>query len=215
MNEDHDGNMEHELNGPQMDTSFRDDDGFITDTSLAERRTRRVIRPPARFINLVDAETYHPLPKNLPTKEIIKIFLMTEVEIEPLDSADEPTLKEAMKSRDWDQWEAAIHMELASLKAMEVYEEVDDLPLGKKAVGSKWVLLKKRDENGEISKYKARLVAQGFTQIPGQDYTHTFAPVARWDSIRHLLCLAAIFDWELHHIDIKTAYLNGDRKSVV
>ena len=52
-------------------------------------------------------------------------------------------------------------------------------------------------------------MAKGYSQIPGQDFNHTFAPVARWDSIRLLLSLAAIHDWELRHIDIKTAYLNG------
>jgi hypothetical protein len=132
------------------------------------------------------------------------------------DSCDEPkTIDEAKKTKQWPEWLAAIHQELASLKAMNVYQDVESLPPGKKAVRSKWVLVTKRNENGEISRYKARLVAQGFTQIPGQDFMHTFAPVACWDSIRFILSIAAMKNWELRHIDIKSAYLNGVLKEEI
>lgn len=133
----------------------------------------------------------------------------------PGDPDHPRNLDEARMTGDWSRWLAAIHQELASLQAMGVYEEVDRIPAGKKAVGSKWVLNIKRDQDGEIAKYKARLVAQGFIQIPGQDFTHTFAPVAKWDSIRFVLCIATMYDWELRHIDIKTAYLNGTLKEEI
>jgi hypothetical protein len=139
----------------------------------------------------------------------VRAFVANDKEALPDDEFEPRNLQEAMNSRHWPEWLAAIHQELASLEAMNVYQEVDELPPNKKAVGSKWVLVIKRDENGDISRFKARLVAQGFTQIPGQDFTHTFAPVARWDSIRFILSIAAINDWEICHIDIKTAYLNG------
>jgi hypothetical protein len=135
--------------------------------------------------------------------------------IDDIDGDDPTTIKEAMRSKNWPEWLAAIHLELASLDAMGVYTEVDCLPPGKKAVGSKWVLAIKRDQEGTVAKYKARLVAKGFDQIPGQDFTHTFAPVARWESIRFVLYLAAVRDLELRHIDIKTAYLNGVLKEDV
>lgn len=70
----------------------------------------------------------------------------------------------------------------------------------------------KCDKASNISRFEACLVVKGFTQIPGQDFTFTFVPVARWDSIRPLLCIAAIRDYEIHqldHLDVKTAYLNG------
>ena len=72
----------------------------------------------------------------------------------------------------------------------------------------KWVLHIKRDKSNAISRFKACLVAKGFTQIPGQDFNYTFAPVARWDSIRTVLSLAAVHDYELRQLDVKTAYLN-------
>lgn len=102
-----------------------------------------------------------------------------------------------------------MHEELEALKAKNVYEEVHELPPGRKAVKSKWVLHIKRDKDGQISRFKGRLVAKGFTQIFGHDFTFTFAPVARWDSIRSILCLAALHDFELRHVDVKNAYLNA------
>jgi Reverse transcriptase (RNA-dependent DNA polymerase) len=76
-----------------------------------------------------------------------------------------------------------MYEELESLKAKGVYEEVDELPPGQKAISCKWVLHIKRNKEGQISRFKARLVAKGFTQVPGHDFTFTFAPVARWDSL--------------------------------
>lgn len=108
-----------------------------------------------------------------------------------------------------DQWWAAIHEELSALEAKGVYEEIANIPPGRRAVDSKWVLHIKRDAEGRIARFKARLVAKGFTQIPGQDFNYTFAPVARWDSIRSILTLAATKGWTVRHIDIKTAFLNG------
>ncbi len=83
------------------------------------------------------------------------------------------------------------------------------MPPGRKAIDCKWVLHIKRNSDGHIARFKARLVARGSTQIPGQDFTYTFAPVARWDSVRTILAISAFQDLHLRHIDIKTAFLNG------
>ena len=91
-----------------------------------------------------------------------------------------------------------MYKELESLKAKGVYEEVDELLPGRKLVGCKWVLHIKCDKDFKITRFKAQLVAQGFSQIPGQDFIFTFAPTARWESIRALLTLTALYDWELH-----------------
>lgn len=112
-------------------------------------------------------------------------------------------------ANNWAEWLGAIYEELESLKAKGVYDEVDELPPGRKAVDSKWVLHIKRDKDGLISRFKARLVTKGFTQIPGQDFTYTFAPTAQWESICTLLTLVALNDWDLRQVDVKTAFLNS------
>jgi len=119
------------------------------------------------------------------------------------------SLAEAKRGGDWPLWEKAIHEELATLKAAGTWELVER-PEGANVVGSKWVFRAKKDAAGKIVRYKARLVAQGFSQIPGVDYFDTFAPVARLASIRTVLAFAASEDLETGQIDIKGAYLNGE-----
>ena len=118
------------------------------------------------------------------------------------------SLKEAQSRPDWLLWEKAIEEELATLKAAGTWEVVD-APEGVNIVGSKWVFRAKKDAAGNVVWYKARLVAQGFSQVPGVDYFDTFAPVARQASICMVLAFAATEDYETGQIDIKGAYLNG------
>jgi hypothetical protein len=79
----------------------------------------------------------------------------------------------------------------------------------------KWVFKLKRDEVGTIIKHKARWVARGFLQREGIDFDDAFAPVAQMESVRLLLVLAAQEGWRLHHMDVKSAFLNGDLKEEV
>lgn len=90
-----------------------------------------------------------------------------------------------------------------------------DLPPGSKAIGLKWVFKLKRNSDGSISKHKARLVAKGYVHKYGVDFEEVFAPVARIETIRLLINLAAANGWEIHHLDVKTAFLHGDLKEVV
>ncbi|KAF8719973.1 hypothetical protein HU200_024743 [Digitaria exilis] len=84
------------------------------------------------------------------------------------------------------------------------------LPAGHRPIGLKWVYKVKKNAAGEVVKHKARLVAKGYVQQPGVDYDEAFAPVARIESVRLLLALAAQEGWEVHHMDVKSAFLNGD-----
>ena len=82
-------------------------------------------------------------------------------------------------------------------------------PEGKSVVTSKWIYKIKHAAESSIEKYKARFVARGFSQKEGIDYEETFAPVARYTSIRSVLALAAVMKWKIHQMDAKTAFLNG------
>jgi hypothetical protein len=83
-------------------------------------------------------------------------------------------------------------------------------PKGQKIVGSKWVFRIKRGPDSTIQKYKARLIAQGFTQVEGINFNQTFAPVAKFSSLRTIFALTAEHDLEVHQMDIKAAYLNAN-----
>ena len=85
-----------------------------------------------------------------------------------------------------------------------------DLPPGSKPLGYKWIFKKKIKAGGSIDKYKARLVIKGYKQKEGLDYFDTYSPVTRMSSIRMLIAIAAIHNLEIHQMDVKTAFLNGD-----
>ena len=87
--------------------------------------------------------------------------------------------------------------------------ELTPLPKNCQSVGCKWVFHTKRDASGNVVRYKARLVAKGYSQVEGVD-NETFAPVAKFSTIRCILALGAIMDLAMHQMEVKTAFLNGD-----
>eukprot|EP00253_Pinus_taeda_P013989 PITA_13989 len=99
--------------------------------------------------------------------------------------------------------------EYHSLLANDTWDLVP-LPKERKLVRCKWVYRTKYGPDGKVDKHKARLVAKGFSQIEGIDYTETFSPVAKMNSIRLVLSLAASLKWEVHQMDVKSAFLHGD-----
>ncbi|WCJ29450.1 Retrovirus-related Pol polyprotein from transposon TNT 1-94 [Euphorbia peplus] len=129
--------------------------------------------------------------------------------ITPSDEAEPKNVSDALSCPEKDKWKKAMEEEMDSMKVNQVWELVD-LPEGRKAVKSKWVLKVKRRADNSIERYKARLVAKGFTQQEGIDYEETFSPVVRFTSIRLILAIVASLDLELHQMDVKTAFLNGE-----
>ena len=118
------------------------------------------------------------------------------------------TFHEALNGEQSSQWKEAMESEYSSLLKNDTWELVPP-PEGKNIVGSRWVLKVKRNEDGSVDRFKARLVAQGYSQVKGLDYDEVFSPVARNTSVRSLLALANAHDLEIHQMDVKTAFLNG------
>jgi len=115
---------------------------------------------------------------------------------------------EAISGMDVEVWKTSMKAEYDSLLKNETWDLVP-LPMGRKALEGKWVYRIKTLANGDIDKFKSRWVVKGFLQKYGIDYTDTYATVAKFTSIRLLCALAASRNWEIHQVDIETAFLQG------
>ena len=124
------------------------------------------------------------------------------------ENPDEPTLQKAMNGPEKNEWDKALLKEVEAIEGYRTWEEATP-PVGARFIGTKWVLRKKRDENGKLVKYKARLTAKGFAQIPGLDFDETFSAVIRTDTIRLLLAYCVQFQLNALQFDIESAYLNA------
>lgn len=156
------------------------------------RRSTRNRRQPDRYgVNQTENDAHFALSA------------MEFVEDDPL------SISEAKQRSDWKEWQKAINEEYDSLKKNNTWTECV-LPVGRKAISCKWVFKLKRKSDGDIDKYKARLVAMGFSQTQGFDYNETYAPVAKLTTLRILLSIAAQMDLKVHQMDVKGAFLNGD-----
>ncbi|KAH9697829.1 hypothetical protein KPL71_023776 [Citrus sinensis] len=149
-------------------------------------RSGRVTRLPARYIFL--GETY---------------MAISDEHVQNLTSYNE-----ALIDRDVKFWKKAMNQEMESLYSNKVWELVE-APNGVKPIGCKWIYKRKKGVDGRVETFKARLVAEGFTQKEGIDYEETFSTVAMLKSIRILLSIAAVLDYEIWQMDVKTAFLNG------
>lgn len=125
-----------------------------------------------------------------------------EIESEPSSYMD------AMKSSDSNMWRQSMDEEFNNLQENGTWEVIDK-PIDKNILGCKWVFKIKRGPDGNVNRYKSRLVAKGYTQTYGNDYWETYAPVADYTTLRCKLAIAANMDLSITHLDFECAYLNG------
>jgi len=119
------------------------------------------------------------------------------------------TIDEALASDHATEWRQAADLEYKSLISNNTWELVE-LPAGRKPIGCKWVFKVKYRSDGEVERFKGRLVAKGYAQMYGIDYDETFAPVVHFSSIRTLLAFAVQNSLLIHQMDVVTAFLNGN-----
>ncbi|GKA18011.1 retrovirus-related pol polyprotein from transposon TNT 1-94 [Tanacetum coccineum] len=108
-------------------------------------------------------------------------------------------------------WKKVMQEEINSIEKNGTWKLVN-LPEGKKAIGLKWIFKTKLHSDGTIQRHKARLVARGYVQEQGIDFEETFSPVARFETVRIILALAAMMRWTVFQFDVKSAFLNGELK---
>ncbi|WVZ63686.1 hypothetical protein U9M48_013299, partial [Paspalum notatum var. saurae] len=122
-----------------------------------------------------------------------------------VSSIEPTTIDQALSDPDWVN---AMHEELNNFTRNEVWT-LEAKPKGAIVIGTKWVFRNKQDDEGNIVRNKARLVAKEYSQIEGIDFGETFAPVARLEAIRFLLAYATHHDMKLYQMDVKSAFLTG------
>ena len=193
-----DGNEEEPEAGEDMGNSeSNDSDSFengettYEDSTPHEGRTRR---PPTW---MQDYETGAGLSDE-ESVNLAQLALFTD--------SDPTTYDDAVRS---EKWRLAMNQEIEAIERNNTWE-LTDLPSGGKTIGVKWIFKTKLNENGEVDKYKARLVAKGYNQQYGVDYVEVFAPVARLETIRIVISLAAQKDWMIYQLDVKSAFLHGE-----
>ena len=125
------------------------------------------------------------------------------------DVSDLTTYKEAIVSPRSDFWIDAMKDEMTSMSHNKVWSLVD-FPDDCRPIGCKWVFKSKHDDKGQVERYKARLMVKGYSQRKGIDFKETFSPLSTKDSICIIMTIVAHFDLELHQMDVRTTFLNGD-----
>jgi transposase InsO family protein len=200
----------------------------FTDAPRGRRAPSRINKPPiipseppdiTRSTESSRAKSINPEQAHMATENILESIFRdaTFFSAREEERTEIPiTIEDALNGEEADQWKKAIDEELDTLKKMGTWE-LADLPEGRKPIGCKWVFVKKRDEKGKLIKYKAWLVAQGFSQKPGVDFSNdgTFAPVMRFETLRTFLAFAASMKWDIKQFDVKGAYLHGLLKELI
>ena len=130
------------------------------------------------------------------------------------DSKTPSSIDEALSGPESELWKNAMDKEINSLKKNDAWH-LEPLPQGKKPVGCRFIFKKKIGSDGKVNEFKSRLVAQGFTQKVGIDFEETFSPVIRFETVRTLLAFSVQNDMNLHHMDVCSAFLNGELKEEV
>jgi len=130
-----------------------------------------------------------------------------------LDS--EPTsLDKALRGPDATKWQTALEYEISQLEKLETWV-VEDLPKGHTLIPCSEVLKVKQGPNGEIQSYRVQIVAGGHRQVEGVNYSETFSAAAKMPTVCAVLANAAEQDWEIEHVDVKSAYLNAPLKETM
>ncbi|KAL0678032.1 hypothetical protein Bca4012_006013 [Brassica carinata] len=183
------------------------------DQVQALRRSTRKKRDPSNWVNT--RVYYNAQAVEHPSQAVCSFAEFPEEHYAFMISLDESyvprTYEEAMLDKEWKE---SVGAEAGAMIKNDTWYE-SELPKGKKAVSSRWIFTIKYLANGQIDRKKTRLVARGFTQIYGEDYIDTFAPVAKLHTVRIVLSIATNLEWDLWQMDVKNAFLQGELEDEV
>ncbi|GJV30967.1 retrovirus-related pol polyprotein from transposon TNT 1-94 [Tanacetum coccineum] len=199
---------------PSPKTSSLEDDELVEEEDIEVSKTKPIGNDLKdislennQIVNIKESKT-HPLENVI--GNLNQITLRSQAQDKSnffcfISTIKPKNINEALKNENW---VMAMQEERNQFKTNDVWELVLNL-LDMTIIGTKWVHRNKLNENGVVTRNKARLVAQGYNQQEGIDYDETYAPVARLESIRILLAYACALDFKLYQMDVKSAFLNG------
>lgn len=196
---------------PQIDISVEDGENMVSTplSSTGNASTNNITSGSSESVDY-GSETSSSSSEPRKFRLLSDIYDTTEV----VEAEDELLLSEIEEPVTYEQaakekaWRVAMEKEIEAIESNKTWELME-LPTGHKPIDLKWVFKLKKDTDGKIIKHKARLVAKGYVQKHGVDYEEVFAPVTRMETVRLLIALAARNEWEIHHLDVKSAFLNG------
>ena len=181
------------------------------DQQAQPRRSTRERQRPVEFWMGDKASKSH---KSHNTAAVVQDLGARDYDFDELPSSDPLTVEEAMTGPDAEQWNQACLSELESFNSHKVWS-VEQPPPGYKVLKMKWVFVTKRDAQGKEVRKKARLCVKGYEQQEGIDYAEIYAPSSRYSTIRTVIAVAVQNDYELHNMDIQTAFHYGNLDEVI
>ena len=200
------GKMAEPAETMELPGSFVNAPGEQLGREQAERDTQKKKRSFLRELALSEGSARWKTPGGSCTRRGAAGMVM---DYEMMVEKGPSTCRATLDSNEGAKWAAAIRSEEASIVRNGTFEVVSELPPGIKAIPTKVILTKKLDPTGKQIRFKARLVAQGFQQVPGVDYLETLSPVATLESLRLVLTIAAVREYEKEQLDVVTAFLGG------
>lgn len=193
---------------------------MVDEQSNGERTTQQLDEAEAETVDDDDATDQE---EDINTRKVLPVrerrpperfgFSNLCLEDEDREEVNEILIEEALQGPERDHWEQAVREELESFAENNAWELVDP-PVDGTIVKCKWVLRKKIDNENKV-RYRARLVAKGCSQKYGVDYDETFSPVVRHSTLRLLFALSVQLDLKISHLNVKTAFLNGDLNEII
>ena len=208
------GEEEEGLNSLGSETESNTQENVPQDENVVHlRRSERLKQPPSNWRNT--RVYYNNMAVAHPIQAVCTLAHFPSEHQAYLTQVDSHWIPQTYEeAREHKEWRDAVENETKAMESNHTWDE-SELPKGKKAVTSRWIFTIKYKSDGGIERYKARLVARGFTQTYGEDYLDTFAPVAKLHTVRVVLSLAVNLEWELWQMDVKNAFLQGELEDEV
>jgi hypothetical protein len=203
--------IETDQETPDNDTSLNPDYGHGKRTTCPKRSYKTLNKGlVAAILTLHDDKTLDEVDEDVYSS----YNLPPDIALTGYSFLDPMTLDEALRGPNTQEWLKALDYEISQLEKLGTWV-VEDLPVGQTSIPCTGVTRVKRGPDGEVQSYRVRIIARGHRQVEGVNYTETFLAAAKMPTVCVILANAAHQNWEIEHVDVKSAYLNAPLKETI